>query len=156
MPGLIYGPGDTSQTGAMMAQVARGKRVLVAKGGGLSWTYVDDVAHGHLLAMTSGQLGTAYIMAGPRETLADVLRRVAALARTKPPVALSDAAVATMAKAAGLLGRFAPLAGNYAAESMRAALATYYGDASKAERELGWTTRDLDAGLAETVRSLRA
>ena len=36
-----------------------------------------------------------------------------------------------------------------------AAVATYYGTAEKARRELGWTARPLEKGLAETVAGIR-
>jgi nucleoside-diphosphate-sugar epimerase len=48
-----------------------------------------------------------------------------------------------------------PLPPDYAAETMRAGLATYYGSPARAERELGWRARSLDEGLRETVESLR-
>jgi nucleoside-diphosphate-sugar epimerase len=37
---------------------------------------------------------------------------------------------------------------------MRAGLASYLGSSAKAERELGWHSRDLDTGLRETVAAL--
>ena len=43
----------------------------------------------------------------------------------------------------------------YAAETMRAGLATYLGTSAKAGRDLGWHARDLDTGLRETVAALR-
>jgi nucleoside-diphosphate-sugar epimerase len=55
----------------------------------------------------------------------------------------------------GPLGRVVPLPPDYAAETMRAGLATYYGSPARAERELGWRARSLDEGLRETVESLR-
>ena len=56
---------------------------------------------------------------------------------------------------AGALGRVVPLPPDFAAETMRASLATYYGSSAKAERDLGWHARDLDTGLRETVAALR-
>ena len=76
-PGLVYGPGDTAQTGALIAQVVRGKRPQVPAGGGVCWAHVDDVAAGHVLAMESGDPGETYMLAGPRATLADGLKQVA-------------------------------------------------------------------------------
>jgi nucleoside-diphosphate-sugar epimerase len=55
----------------------------------------------------------------------------------------------------GALGKVVPLPPDFAAETMRAGLATYYGSPEKAERELGWSSRSLDQGLTETVASLR-
>ena len=59
--------------------------------------------------------------------------------------------VASSVPVAGLLR----LPGQYAAEALRASLATYYGTPAKAERELGWTCRPLDDGLRSTIAALR-
>lgn len=154
MPGLVYGPGDTSQTGALIASVSRGKRVVVPAGGGVCWAHVDDIALGHRLAMDIGTVGSEYMLAGPRASLADGLSTVAAFAGTKRPIRLPDVAIAMTARAVDLVGRVIPLPADYAAETLRASLGTYYGTPTRSEQELGWSCRDLDEGLAETVRSL--
>ena len=151
MPGLVYGPGDTALSGALIRDVARGRRVVVPAGGGACWGYIVDIAAGHLLAMQRGSLGESYMLAGPRSTLVGALRRVAAIAGTRPPMALPNTMVAITGRLMGPLGRLVPLPPQYAAESMRASLATYFGTPDKAERELGWSCRDLDDGLRETV-----
>jgi nucleoside-diphosphate-sugar epimerase len=154
-PGLVYGPGDTAQTGAFIEQVVRGKRPLAPAGGGVCWAHVDDVARGHVLAMEKGTAGESYMLAGPRATLADGLRQVAAIAGTKGPVVLPARAVAASAVLMGAVGKVVPVPPDLAAETMRAGLATYYGSPAKAERELGWRARPLDQGLRETVAALR-
>jgi nucleoside-diphosphate-sugar epimerase len=154
MPGVVYGPGDTAQTGELVAQVARGKRPQVPAGGGGCWAHVDDVADGHVRAMETGRAGESYMLAGPRSTLADVLREVASIAGTKGPMVLPGAMVRVTAGVVGVIGRVVPVPPGYAAETMRAGLATYYGTAAKAERELGWHARDLRTGLRETVTAL--
>jgi dihydroflavonol-4-reductase len=154
-PGLVYGPGDTAQTGAYIAQVVAGRRPMVPAAGGVCWAHVDDVARGHVLAMERGEPGRSYMLAGPRATLADGLTRVARIAGTKGPVVLPERLVRLGARAVGPLGRVVPLPPDYAAETMRAGLATYYGSPARAERELGWRARSLDEGLRETVESLR-
>jgi nucleoside-diphosphate-sugar epimerase len=154
-PGLVYGPGDTAQTGALIEQVVRGRRPQVPKGGGACWAHVDDVAAGHVLAMEKGAPGESYMLAGPRSTLADALRRLAVIAGTKGPVVLPDGMVRVTAAVLGALGRVVPLPPDFAAETLRASLATYYGSPTRAERELGWHARDLDTGLRETVAALR-
>ncbi|MGZ4580218.1 MAG: NAD-dependent epimerase/dehydratase family protein [Nocardioidaceae bacterium] len=156
MPGLVYGPGDTSQTGALIEQVARGKRPMAPGGGGVCWAHVDDVARGHVLAMEVGRLGASYMLAGPRTSLADGLRRTVAIAGTKGPVVMPAGAIAVTSRLSALLERVVPLPPDYAAETLRAALATYYGTPALAERELGWSARPLDEGLAETVAAVRA
>ena len=154
-PGLVYGPGDTAQSGALIAQVVKGKRPQVPAGGGVCWAHVEDVAAGHVLAMESGVPGESYLLAGPRATLADGLKQVAEIAGTKGPMVLPTGLVRGVAAVAGGLGRVVPLPPDFAAETMRASLATYYGSSAKAERDLGWHARDLDTGLRETVDALR-
>jgi dihydroflavonol-4-reductase len=105
--------------------------------------------------MERGVPGESYLLAGPRATLADGLRKVAAIAGTKGPRVLPSGLVRGVAAVAGGLGRVVPLPPDFAAESMRASLATYYGSSAKAERDLGWHARDLDTGLRQTVDALR-
>jgi len=154
-PGVIYGPGDTSQVGAILERAARGHRVAVPRDGGMCWAHVEDVARGHVLAMEKGVTGASYMLTGPRASLAEVLRKVAALAGTKRPLTLPVAMVKATAALAGLVGRIAPLPADYSREGLRASVATYFGDPSRAEQELGWSARGLDEGLAETVGALR-
>jgi nucleoside-diphosphate-sugar epimerase len=153
-PGLVYGPGDTAQTGQLIAQVVRGKRPLAPRGGGVCWAHVDDVADGHVRAMERGRKGEAYFLAGPRATLAEGLQKVADLAGTKGPIVLPTRMVAATATLMGALGRVVPVPPDFAAETMRAGLATYYGTAAKAGAELDWHARPLEQGLRETVRLL--
>ena len=154
-PGLVYGPGDTAQTGALIEQVVRGRRPQVPAGGGVCWAHVDDVAAGHVLAFAQGEPGASYMLAGPRASLAQGLRTVARIAGTKGPRVLPSSLVRATAALAGIVGRVVPLPPVYAAETLRASLATYYGSPARAERELGWRARPLDDGLALTVAALR-
>lgn len=154
-PGLVYGPGDTAQTGDIIAQVVRGKRPPVPSAGGVCWAHVDDVARGHVLAMERGEPGQSYMLTGPHLRLADGLKQVAAIAGTKGPLVLPEAAVRGTAAVLGAIGTVVPLPPGYAAETMRASLATYYGTSAKAQAELGWQPRPLEQGLRETVDAVR-
>ncbi len=154
-PGVIYGPGDTSQIGGMIARTAQGHRTVVPRDGGMCWAHVDDVAHGHVLGMEKGAPGAAYMLAGPRASLADVLRQVAELAGTKPPLTLPVPMVRATAALNSVVERVVPLPADYTSESLRASVSTYLGTPARAELELGWTARGLDEGLRETVASLK-
>jgi nucleoside-diphosphate-sugar epimerase len=153
-PGVIYGPGDTSQIGAMLAQTAHGKRVVAPRDGGMCWAHVEDVARGHVLAMEKGAPGAAYMLAGPRASLAEVLGKVAELAGTKRPLTLPVAMVRATAAVNAVVGKVVPLPADYTAESLRASVATYLGSPARAEAELGWTARSLEDGLRQTVAAL--
>lgn len=151
MPGGIYGPGDTSQIGAMIRHTALGRRVQAPAGLRLCMAHVDDIADGHLRAMERGRAGEDYMLAGPQTSLVEVLRLVADLAGTKPPIVLPDAMVGMSAAVMGVVERGVRLPSTYRSESLRASRATYLGRADKANAELGWFPRDLRTGLAETV-----
>lgn len=155
MPGLVYGPGDTSQTGALVRDVLAGRRTVVTSTGSYCWGYVDDIARGHLLAMTSGRPGESYMLAGPVHSLADALRLAARLGRGHPPLVVPGTAVGALAAASDVVGRALPLPPTYRAETLRAASASYLGSPAKAERELGWSARSLAKGMSLTVRDAR-
>jgi nucleoside-diphosphate-sugar epimerase len=151
MPGLVYGPGDTALSGELIRDVAQGRRVVIPAGGGACWAHVADVATGHTLAMQRGVPGESYMLAGPTASFVEGLGRVAEIAGTKRPIALPTPMVAATAAVMGPLGKALPLPAQYAGESMRASLATYYGTPAKAKQLLGWSCRDLDTGLRQTL-----
>ena len=154
-PGLIYGPGDTALTGELIAQVVKGKRPQVPSGGGVCWTHVSDVARGHILALERGRTGRTYFLTGPPSTLADGLRMVARIAGTKGPIVVPGAVLVPVARLLDVVGKVVPLPPHYHPESMRSGLASYLGSPARAERELGWSARPMEEGLAATVASLR-
>jgi len=150
-PGLVYGPGDTSQTGALVAAVLAGRRPTIPAGGAVCWGHVDDIALGHLLAMEQGTAGDSYFLAGEPCSLAEGLRLLADLAGKPGPIVLPARMVRVTGAVVGVVERVVPMPAGYSAEAMRASLATYLGSPAKAYRELGWTSRPLREGLSELV-----
>ena len=94
-------------------------------------------------------------MAGPQRSLAEVLQAAAGIAGGPRPVVLPAITVRMIEPVARLAERFVRLPGTYSAEGLRASLATYLGDPTKAKQELGWSVRSLDDGLAETLNAER-
>jgi len=80
-----------------------------------------------------------------------VLRITAELTGTRGPVVLPDAAVAASEGLMRVLEKVLPVPADYRSESLRVSRATYLGTPAKAQAELGWSARDLRAGLVETV-----
>ncbi len=155
MPGVVYGPGDTSQVGEMVRDVVRGRRVVVPSGARVSWGYIDDIAHGHVLAMQRGQAGESYMLAGPHAGLDEGLRLAARIAGTSGPIVIPGAAVRATASLVGLLERIVPIPAMYTEEALRSGSSSYLGTPEKAKRELGWTVRPLQEGMTQTVRALQ-
>jgi dihydroflavonol-4-reductase len=152
MPGGVYGPGDHSEAGGQLAQAHAGMLRYIALGDiGLSWTYVDDVADGIVRILDRGRLGESYILSGPSLLLREAVVAAAIAGRKRPP---------RLALPTGLLRLFIPVSRRFGAifglpanlaETIRAGDGvTYWARAAKAERELGFTARDLESGLRAT------
>lgn len=156
MPGAVYGPGDTSQVGGLVARVVAGKRPQAPSGGGrLTWAHVSDVAQGHVLAMERGTPGETYMLAGDPATLAELLVHVADAAGTKGPLLVPPALLRLLTKVMTPVARLVPVPSTYHPETLRVVLVDYLGTRAKAERQLGWHPRGLHEGVAQTVASLR-
>lgn len=154
MPSVIYGPGDTGSTlGQLTRQLIRGRPVLGPRDGASSWVHVEDAARGHVLAMEKGRVGESYMLAGERASYAEVLALVAREAGGRRPVLLPNRVVRAAAALTDLAERVLPVPQTLTADAARAGMATYFGDSTKAETELSWTSRPLRAGMVTTVRA---
>ncbi len=153
MPGLVYGPEDTSAVHVSLRNLLRGRMPAVPTGTAYSWAHVDDIADAHILAMDSAPAGETYIIAGPSATLLEGMRLAAMVAGKRAPIGIPARGMRAMAPVSGLLGRVLPLPAEYTAEGLRViAGPTYLGSNAKARRELGYDPRPLEDGWAETVR----
>ena len=146
MPGGVYGPGDHSQVGGVLEQAARGQLPALTFGEvGLNMAHVDDIAAGIALVGEGGRIGESYVLGGEITTLAELVRRVAAIAGRRPP-RLTTPTWALRA-AAPLVRRIGPDLGEIVSAS---ANVTYWATDAKARRELGYAPRDLESGLSAT------
>lgn len=153
-PSSVYGPDDIGSTqGQITRQVIAGRPTPAPKVGGSSWVHVEDCARGHVLAMEKGTLGESYILAGDRMSYADLLRHVARIADKRGPIILPVGLVRLVAAITEPIERVIPIPQTLSAEAARSGIATYYGDSTKAENELGWTWRPVRDGIEETVRA---
>ncbi len=154
-PGAVYGPDDHSELGTVIEQAATGKlKAKMLPEGGFVLVHVQDIADGILLALDKGEVGEAYILAGDKLTMGELVDRVSDLAGRRPPRMTMPTAMLKVSAPFGpvvgpMLG-FPPNLG----ELIRAGQVTYYADDSKARQELGYTTRPLDDGLRDTIAAL--
>jgi len=152
-PGGVYGPGDPSVVGNLLRQYLRRTLPIRPHGAAVCWGHVDDTAHGHILAMEKGRPGESYLLAGPPHTLEEALEIAEEITGIRPPRLRPPALLLrAMAAVAGVVERVIPLPQLYTAEALRlAAGATYLGSSEKAQQELGFRTRALEAGLRDTL-----
>lgn len=159
MPGLIYGPGDTSGMHTALVDLLRGRLPMTPSRTAFCWAHIEDTARGHIQAMEKGAPGETYIITGPRHTFEEAFALVASLAKVRAPL-LHPGRRMLRASAVlmDLLGRFVDLPPAFSPEGLRVlAGTTYFGSNEKAVRELGFTARPLEEGMAQTLEhELRA
>jgi nucleoside-diphosphate-sugar epimerase len=152
-PGLVYGPGDTSNARTTFVQYLQRQLPMIPSQTAYSWAHVDDIARAHILAMAKGQPGESYIIGGPAHTLVEALEIAEEITGIPAPkIKASPAMMKAMSSLMGVVGKIAPLPEMYDPELLRIlAGVTYIGDNSKAKRELGYDPRSLKEGLTETL-----
>lgn len=156
MPGLVYGPGDTSSLRSNLIDYLRRRLTMLPGETALCWAHVEDVARGHVLAMEKGRPGESYMLSGPVSTLRDAFRLAEEITGIPAPrLIVPPGMMRAMAALMSIIERILPLPlpPTYSAEGLReVAGVTYLGDNGKARRELGYEPRGLRAGLEETLR----
>jgi dihydroflavonol-4-reductase len=157
-PSTPIGPGDVkpTPTGRIIVEAASG-RMPAYVDTGLNLVHVDDVAAGHLLAEAKGRTGERYILGGDDLSLAEILRRIAALSgRTPPKLALPIPAVWPIALVAEALGRLTGREPFVTLDGLRMARHKMFFSSAKATRELGYAPRPAEQGLADAIAWFRA
>jgi dihydroflavonol-4-reductase len=152
-PGVVYGPGDTSAMGDLLARFAAGKLpALPFPDLGVTPVHRDDVAAGVLLALDKGVPGECYVLAGTPLRVRELVAELGAVTGRKPPrFTLPTAAV----RLAAPFGRFVGPALGFP-PNLREVLTssdgvTFWATGKKAMDELGWTSRPLADGLRDLV-----
>ncbi len=163
-PGVIYGPGDITDGNIVVKSfvLPRAKKeflgfFLLGKGEGLwSYSYVDDVADGHIKALEKGKIGEGYFLAGENANHQRLYSLLAELGGIKPPPLKMPFALAKMKGAMDLA--MANLFGKEP-EATPGAVAIFQRnwayDSSKAKKELGYKPRSLKEGLKLTLKWLK-
>jgi nucleoside-diphosphate-sugar epimerase len=153
MPGLVYGPGDTSAIHDSFVQYLQRKLPLTPLKSTYAWAHVDDIARGHILAMEKGKIGESYIIGGEVHTLIEGLAIAEKI--TGIPAPRLHAAPGMLKAASAMMrvvNKFVNVPAMYDPEMLRiTAGVTYLGDNAKAKHELGYTVRPLEEGLRETL-----
>lgn len=152
-PGLIYGPGDTSNVRTTFIQYLQRKLPMIPEKTAFCWAHVDDIARGHILAMDIGQPGESYIIAGPRHTFVEAMEIAEQITGIPAPrLRIAPGVMKGMAGLMGMVEQVVPVPDAYTGEGLRIlAGVTYIGNNAKAKRELGYNPRPLREGLTETL-----
>jgi len=151
MPGLIYGPGDTSTLRDNIIGFLKGQLPMLPSKAGNCLAHVDDIVHGHILALEKGKPGEAYILTGECHTLANVFKLASQMTGKRMPMIAPAWIFSVLSVLVRPFDRLLPP--TYTSEGLRViAGVTYMGDCSKAKRELGYNPRPFRDGWEETLR----
>jgi dihydroflavonol-4-reductase len=157
-PSTIIGPGDFKPTPSgdlILTYLTWNLPVgMPWSVGGFSIVDVDDVAHGHVLAMEKGRVGERYILGGHNvtvEQLFTLLSEITGLAgpgfRSPPPLVAAVGALSELA--ARVTGKTPQLTYKFARDYIGSFV---WVTSDKAERELGFTARPLKRTLSRAIR----
>jgi dihydroflavonol-4-reductase len=152
-PTTPVGPGDwkPTPTGKIIVDFLNGRMPGYVETG-LNFVPVEDCARGHLLAAERGRVGARYILGGSNLTLKQMLDILSLTSgrpapRWKVPYVLAYAAGYVDTGVSRLLGREPQIP----LEGVRMARHKMFVDASKAERDLGFTPGPIEAALERAV-----
>src|SRR5215207_364963 len=151
MPGLIYGPGDTSEVRTNIINFLKGQLPMLPNQTAYCWAHVDDIARGHSLAMEKGRIGETYIIAGEPYPVASAFKLASEITGKRTPMIVPHQVLGWMSALVWPLDGILPP--SYTSEGLRVvAGVTYLGDNGKARRELGYAPRPFREGWEETLR----
>ena len=149
LPGTVYGPHDPSQLGGLIAQAMAGTLVAVTFPNlGLHMVHVEDLAAGLLLVHDRGQVGEGYNLGGDQVTLRELVRRAAAIGGHRSPrLNVPTWLLRLLSPLGPVIGPVMGAAPNLREVIRSSEGVSYAVSDAKARRQLGYLTRDLDAGL---------
>ncbi len=154
-PGAVYGPDDHSEIGNMIDQTRTGKLfALPFPETGFNLVHVDDVAEGAILAYEHGEVGESYVLGGEINTMRGLVDKVAQIAGSKPPRRdLPTGVLKVIAPAGPLVGKVMGFPPNFRELISVSDGVTYWAKDNKARERLGYTPRNLETGLRQTIEA---
>ena len=151
MPGLIYGPGDTSSLRQNFIDFLQGRLPMLPTQTQFCWAHVEDTARGHILAMEKGVPGETYSLAGEPSTLVDAFALASHITGKRAPMTVPHGVFKFLSYVVRPLDALLPE--TYTSEGLRViAGVSYIGSNAKAKRFLGYNPRPLAEGLESTLK----
>jgi farnesol dehydrogenase len=159
-PGVIYGPGPNTEgnlVGRMIADHLAG-RLRGLPGAGRRWSYswIEDVAAGHVAAMERGDIGRRYFLGGENHPQIRVFELVRDLTGRRPPrklpASVGIAAAAFEELRAALTGRPPALT----IGTVEILLRDWVLDSTQSIEELGYRITPLAEGIGRVVGEIVA
>ncbi len=157
MPSAVFGPNDHSTINDLMKLHLRRRLPIVpGKETTFSYVYVDDVAEGHILAAEKGRIGESYVLSGTKLSLGEFVKLWPKVTgRPAPVLEIPSAFVRIWWPFLALLERVLPMPALLSGEAARVLGTMWIASSEKAQRELGYRFRPVEAGLKLTFDWLK-
>ena len=152
-PSTPVGPRDIkpTPTGRIIVEAARG-RVPAYVDTGMNLVHVDDVAQGHVAALTRGRVGERYILGGDNVSLVTMLTEIAQCAGGRAPRwKLPRGPLYPLAAVAETFARVTSREPFLTRDGLRMSEHRMFFTSAKASRELGFRARPYAEGLRDAV-----
>lgn len=155
-PTLLLGPGDERLSSTKVVLDFLGRKIPYCPGGGLSFVDVRDTAAAFIAAAERGRHGEKYLLGGANMTFEEFFGRLERLSgipapRTKIPKKLAVASAGIIDSVFRSRKKASPIETG----DVQQAEHFWYLDSTKAAEELGFSPRDPQETLQETVRYIR-
>jgi nucleoside-diphosphate-sugar epimerase len=150
-PGVVYGPGDPSTVGDLLARFLAGRLpALPFPELGITPVHRDDAADGVLRALDVGVAGQSYVLGGEPTTVRGLLTVLAEVSGRRPPtLTVPSVLLRAVAPLGAVVGPVLGLPPNLRELISSSDGVTFWASSAKAARELGWTSRPLADGMRE-------
>jgi dihydroflavonol-4-reductase len=157
-PSLLLGPGDLPD-GPSTAPVRHflDGDVPAAPPGGLSFVDVRDVAEAIAAALTRGAPGARYLLGGANMTFTDFYGRLARISGKSAPLATMPTSTLRVLRWLPKWKQIGSTLGiDLSRDELELACHVWYLDHSRASDELGWSPRDPQRTLEDTVHDIQS
>ena len=154
-PSLLLGPGDDRNSSTRDISLFLQDQIKAIPAGGLNFVDVRDVAPALAAAMRSGRPGERYLLGGVNWSFRQLIERVGEISGKKIPTMKPSLEMSLWSTRA--LRMIYPLFGKsfkLDEASVKMSWCYWYCDSSKARNELGFTTRDPEETLKDTVEDV--
>lgn len=157
-PSLLLGPGDVFGSSTDDVRKFLDRAIPATPRGGLAFVDARDAAEALALAFEKGRPGQRYLVNAANMTVRDFFARLERISGVSAPiVALPKSPLAAKFGAELFSKAVRAIGGDPPVDSVSVEMAQlyWYASSEKAEQELGWTARDPNETLADTVRDAR-
>lgn len=156
-PSTPVGPRDIkpTPTGRIIVDCLNGK-IPAYVDTGLNIAHVDDVAHGHLLALEKGEIGQCYILGGEDMKLQNILHTICQIGDRKPPrISIPHNIILPFAYFAELWATISGIEPLATVDGIKMAKKHMFFSSNKAREKLGYQSRDAKTALGDAINWFR-